>query len=47
MSGNQLDAFLKGGNPEDGNPPPEPEARARPLRPRPIAAAVAPRTSRR
>ena len=22
----QLDAFLKGGNPEDGNPPPEPEA---------------------
>ena len=25
MSG-QLDAFLKGGNPEEGNPPPEPEA---------------------
>ena len=25
MSGS-LDAFLKGGNPEDGNPAPEPEA---------------------
>ena len=46
MSGS-LDAFLKGGNPEDGNPaPPSPRRHARRPRPRPTAAAVAPRTSR-